>query len=64
MALYVTEDPGRVERALDRCVRHLMAWCRIGEEFQRHVGKRSREVLLIEMLGAVRAARQAGAPGS
>jgi isopropylmalate/homocitrate/citramalate synthase len=61
MALYVTWHPGRVERALELGVRHIMVWYRIGEVFQRHVLKRSQEELLDEMLGAVRAAREAGA---
>jgi isopropylmalate/homocitrate/citramalate synthase len=61
MALYVTWHPGRVERALDLGVKHIMVWYRIGEVFQQHVSKRSREALLDEMLGAVRAAREAGA---
>jgi isopropylmalate/homocitrate/citramalate synthase len=61
MTLYVTWHPGRVERALELGVRHIMVWYRIGEVFQRHVLKQSREQLLDEMLGAVRAAREAGA---
>ena len=61
MALYVTWHPGRVERALELGVKHIMVWYRIGEVFQCHVSKRSREELLDEMLGAVRAAREAGA---
>jgi isopropylmalate/homocitrate/citramalate synthase len=61
MALYVTWHPGRVERALELGVKHIMVWYRIGEVFQRHVSKSSREELLDEMLGAVRAAREAGA---
>jgi isopropylmalate/homocitrate/citramalate synthase len=61
MSLYVTWHPGRVERALELGVRHIMVWYRIGEVYQRHVLKRSRGELLDEMLGAVRAARAAGA---
>ncbi len=61
MELYVTWHPGRVERALELGVKHIMVWYRIGEVFQRHVSKRSRKELLDEMLGAVRAAREAGA---
>jgi isopropylmalate/homocitrate/citramalate synthase len=61
MALYVTWHPGRVERALELGVKHIMVWYRIGEVFQRHVSQRSREELLDEMLAAVRAARKAGA---
>lgn len=59
--LYVTWQPGRVERALDLGVRHIMVWYRIGEVFQQHVSQRSRAALMDEMLTAVRAARQAGA---
>ncbi len=61
MALYVTWHPGRVERALELGVKHIMVWYRIGEAFQRHVSRRSRQELLDEMLAAVRAAKAAGA---
>jgi isopropylmalate/homocitrate/citramalate synthase len=61
MDLWVTWQPGRVEHALDLGVRHVMVWYRIGEVFQQHVSKRSREALMEEMLEAVRAARAAGA---
>ena len=61
LTLYVTWQPGRVERALELGVRHIMVWYRIGEVYQRHVLKRSREELLDEMLAAVRDAREAGA---
>jgi isopropylmalate/homocitrate/citramalate synthase len=59
--LYVTWHPGRVERALDLGVRHIMVWYRIGEVYQQHVFRKPREALMEEMLTAVRAARQAGA---
>jgi isopropylmalate/homocitrate/citramalate synthase len=59
--LYVTWHPGRVERALDLGVRHIMVWYRIGEAYQQHVFRKPREALMDEMLSAVRAARQAGA---
>jgi isopropylmalate/homocitrate/citramalate synthase len=59
--LYVTWQPGRVERALDLGARHVMVWYRIGEVYQQHVSRHSREQLLDEMLGSVRAARAAGA---
>lgn len=59
--LYVTWQPGRVERALDLGVRHVMVWYRIGEVYQQHVLRRSREALMDEMRAAVRAAREAGA---
>ncbi len=59
--LYVTWQPGRVERALELGVRHVMVWYRIGEAFQQHVSRRSRDALLDEMQASVRAAREAGA---
>lgn len=59
--LYVTWEPGRVERALELGVRHVMVWYRIGEVYQEHVYRRSRAALMDEMLRAVRAAREAGA---
>jgi isopropylmalate/homocitrate/citramalate synthase len=61
MDVWVTWQPGRVERALDLGARHVMVWYRIGEVFQQHVSKRSREALMEEMLNAVRAARAAQA---
>lgn len=61
MSLYVTWQPGRVERALELGVKHVMVWYRIGEVYQRHALGRSQQELLDEMLGAVRAARKAGA---
>jgi 2-isopropylmalate synthase len=61
MDLWVTWQPGKVERALDLGVRHVMVWYRIGEVFQQHVSRRSREALMEEMVSAVRAARAAGA---
>jgi isopropylmalate/homocitrate/citramalate synthase len=61
MYIWVTWQPGRVERALDLGAKHVMVWYRIGEVFQQHVSKRSREALMEEMLTAVRAARAAGA---
>ncbi len=61
LKLYVTWQPGRVERALELGVKHIMVWYRIGEVYQQHVSKRSRQALMEEMLASVRAARQAGA---
>ncbi|HXF61660.1 MAG TPA: hypothetical protein VNK95_08585 [Caldilineaceae bacterium] len=61
MDLWVTWQPGRVERALELGVRHVMVWYRIGEAFQQYVSKRSRSELMEEMLQSVSAARQAGA---
>ncbi len=60
MDLWVMWQPGKVERALDLGVRHVMVWYRIGEDFQQHVSKRSRDALMDEMLASVRAARAAG----
>jgi 2-isopropylmalate synthase len=37
-----------------------MVWYRIGEAFQQHVSKRSRDELLEEMVNSVRKAREAG----
>jgi len=61
LTLYVTWHPGRVERALDLGVKHIMVWYRIGEVFQQHALRRSQQELLDEMLASVRAAREAGA---
>jgi 2-isopropylmalate synthase len=60
MDLWVTWQPGRVEAAIDLGARHTMVWYRIGEVFQHHVSKRSRDQLMDEMLTSVRAARAAG----
>jgi isopropylmalate/homocitrate/citramalate synthase len=60
MDLWVTWQPGRVERALELGVRHVMVWYRIGEVFQEHVSKRSRQQLMDDMLSSVQAARKAG----
>jgi isopropylmalate/homocitrate/citramalate synthase len=61
MDVYVTWQPGRVERALELGVRHIMVWYRVGEVYQRLASARPREALLDEMRAAVRAARVAGA---
>lgn len=61
MDLWVTWQPGKVERALELGVKHVMVWYRIGEDFQKHVSQRSREALMEDMLSSVRAARAAGA---
>jgi isopropylmalate/homocitrate/citramalate synthase len=61
MDLYVTWQPGKVERALELGVRHVMVWYRIGEVYQQHVSKRSRAELMDEMLASVQAAKAAGA---
>jgi isopropylmalate/homocitrate/citramalate synthase len=59
--LYVTWQPGRVERALELGIRHIMVWYRIGEVYQQHVSRRSREELMDEMRQSVHAAKEAGA---
>jgi isopropylmalate/homocitrate/citramalate synthase len=59
--LWVTWQPGRVERALELGAKHVMVWYRIGEMFQQHVSKRSRQELLDEMVSSVQQARVAGA---
>jgi len=61
LQLYVTWQPGRVERALELGVKHIMVWYRIGEVYQQYAIRKSREELLDEMLKSVRAACQAGA---
>lgn len=61
LELYVTWQPGRVERALELGVRHVMVWYRIGEVYQEHALRRGRTELMDEMLASVRAAREAGA---
>ena len=60
MDLWVTWQPGRVERALELGARHVFVWYRIGEVYQEHVSKRSRAQLMDEMLASVTAARGAG----
>ena len=59
--IYVTWQPGRVERALELGVRHIMVWYRIGEVYQQHVLRKGRVALMDEMCVAVRAAKAAGA---
>lgn len=61
LELWVTWQPGRVERALEMGVRHVMVWYRIGESFQKYVSRRSRSQLMDEMLASIQAARAAGA---
>jgi len=61
MDVYVTWEPGRVERALELGCRHVMVWYRIGEVYQQHASRRPREALMDEMRAAVGAAREAGA---
>jgi 2-isopropylmalate synthase len=60
MELWVTWQPGRVERALDLGARHVMVWYRIGEVYQEHVSRRARAALMDDMLAAVTAAKAAG----
>lgn len=59
--VYVTWQPGRVERALELGVRHIMVWYRIGEVYQQHTSSRGRAALMDEMCAGVRAAKEAGA---
>jgi isopropylmalate/homocitrate/citramalate synthase len=59
--LWVTWQPGKVERALELGARHVMVWYRIGEVFQQHVSKRSQAELFDAMVAQIRAARAAGA---
>lgn len=60
MDFWVTWQPGRVEKALELGVRHVMVWYHIGDEMQRHVFKTSREAQFAKMIEEVRAARAAG----
>jgi isopropylmalate/homocitrate/citramalate synthase len=60
LKLYVTWHPGRVERALEAGVRHIMVWYRIGEQHQKHHIKRSRAELVDEAAASIAAARKAG----
>ena len=60
MDLWVTWQPGRVERALELGVKHVMVWYRIGETYQQHVSKGNRDELFDQMVQSVEAARAAG----
>lgn len=60
MDLWVTWQPGKVEKAFELGVRHAMVWYRIGEVFQKHVSKRSEAELFDTMVAQVQAARSAG----
>jgi isopropylmalate/homocitrate/citramalate synthase len=58
--LWVTWQPGRVERALELGARHVFVWYRIGEVYQELVSRRSRAELMDQMLESVRNAKAAG----
>jgi isopropylmalate/homocitrate/citramalate synthase len=58
--LYVTWHPGRVERALELGVRHIMVWYRIADEHQQYDLRRSRKELLDQAVEQVAAAVRAG----
>jgi isopropylmalate/homocitrate/citramalate synthase len=58
--LYVTWTPGRVERALDLGVTHVMVWYRVLEEHQRYELRRSRAELVADAADQVAAAVRAG----
>ena len=60
MDLWVTWQPGRVERALDLGVRHVMVWHHIGDDFQKHVFNTNRAEFLDKTLAEIRAAKEAG----
>ncbi len=60
MDFWVTWQPGRVERALDMGVRHVMVWYFVGEDFQQHVLKVDRGAQMEKMIEEVRNARAAG----
>jgi len=59
-ALYVTWRPGRIERALELGVKHVMVWFRASDQFQQHVLQRTRQALLEEAFEAIAQAKQAG----
>jgi isopropylmalate/homocitrate/citramalate synthase len=59
-ALYVTWRPGRIERAMELGVKHVMVWFRASDQFQQHVLRRTRQALLEEALEAIAQAKQAG----
>lgn len=58
--LYVTWHPGRVEKALEAGVRHIMVWYWIGEHHQKHIHHRSRAEMLDTAAKQVEAAHAAG----
>jgi isopropylmalate/homocitrate/citramalate synthase len=60
LQLHVTWHPGRVERALEVGVKHVMVWYRILEEHQRYDLQRPRAELLGQAAEQIAAARRAG----
>ena len=60
MDFWVTWQPGRVERALELGVRHVMVWYHVGEAFQTHVIGTDRARHFEKMRGEVRDAVAAG----
>lgn len=58
--LWVTWQPGKVEKAFELGARHAMVWYRVGEAFQQHVSKRPVSQLFDTMVEQVQAARRAG----
>jgi isopropylmalate/homocitrate/citramalate synthase len=58
--LYVNWHSGRVEKALDLGVRHIMVWYWIADHHQNHVFGRPRSELLESAVSQIEAARQAG----
>ncbi len=58
-ALYVTWRPGRIERAVELGVKHVMVWFRASDVYQRHVLKRGRAELLEEALASITKAKAA-----
>lgn len=60
MDLWVTWQPGRVEKALDLGTRHVMVWHHIGDDFQKHVFGTNRTEFLDKTLAEIRAAKAAG----
>lgn len=58
--LYVDWHPGRVEKAIDAGVRHIMVWYLIGEHLQTHVLGKSRAELEAQAAAQIEAAVKLG----
>jgi isopropylmalate/homocitrate/citramalate synthase len=60
LTLYVTWEPGRVERVLDLGVRHVMVWYRASDVFQRGVLGQDRAALRDQALAQIARAKTQG----
>lgn len=58
--LYVTWRPGRIERAVELGVKHVMVWFRASDQYQQHVLKRGRQELLDEAVRSIVRAKESG----